>query len=102
MSESSHSGKTNTHLVSDDIKDTKERFLGPYSPKSLVKLEFEKVAARVIAHGLLGNAKIGSVDRKIRHVTDIYGIFSEKTKYVKGDIFLLDIYKIKMSIIESQ
>lgn len=52
MSERSPSGKTNTHLVSDDIKDTKEIFLGSYSPKSLVKLESEKVATRVIAHDL--------------------------------------------------
>jgi hypothetical protein len=52
MSKSSPSKKINTHLVSDDIKDTKEKLFGPYRPKSLVELEYEKVPARVVTHSL--------------------------------------------------
>jgi hypothetical protein len=52
MYKSSLSKKIDTHLVSDDIKVTKERLLGPYSPKSLVELEYKKVLARVVAHSL--------------------------------------------------
>jgi hypothetical protein len=48
MSRTYPRGETNTHLVSNDIKDIGETLFCSYSSKSLVELEFKKVAGRVV------------------------------------------------------
>jgi hypothetical protein len=48
MSRTYPRGETNTHLVSNDIKDIGEILFCSYSSKSLVELEFKKVAGRVV------------------------------------------------------
>jgi hypothetical protein len=48
MSRTYPRGETNTHLVSNDIKDIGETLFCSYSSKSLAELEFKKVAGRVV------------------------------------------------------
>jgi hypothetical protein len=48
MSRTYPRGETNTHLVSNDIKDIGEILFCSYSSKSLAELEFKKVDGRVV------------------------------------------------------
>jgi len=53
-----------------------------YSAKSLVGLEFEKVATRVTKYSFQQNTKIESVAGEDEHITSKYDASNDKEKHV--------------------
>lgn len=50
MSRTYPKGETNTHLISNDIKDIADILFCSHSSKSLAELEFKNVAGRVVVY----------------------------------------------------